>query len=67
MDLDPKGYILAGEDCKTKTPGIFAAGDCRAKSPIPATAASDGAVAPGSMRLYWDINFNKQNWEVKRK
>ena len=23
VDLDPKGYILAGEDCKTKTPGIF--------------------------------------------
>ena len=46
VDLDPKGYILAGEDCKTKTPGIFAAGDCRAKKVRQlATAASDGAVA----------------------
>ena len=46
VDLDPKGYILAGEDCKTKTPGSFAAGDCRAKKVRQlATAASDGAVA----------------------
>ena len=69
VDLDPKGYILAGEDCKTKTPGIFAAGDCRAKK---VRQLGNGCFrwsssGPGSMRLYWDINFNKQNWEVKRK
>ena len=25
--LDEGGYIIAGEDCVTSTPGIFAAGD----------------------------------------
>lgn len=40
------GYISAGEDCATKTPGLFAAGDCRTKSVRQiATAAADGAVA----------------------
>lgn len=43
---DPNGYIEAGEDCKTNVPGIFAAGDCRAKSLRQLiSAASDGAVA----------------------
>ena len=46
VDLDEGGYIIAGEDCRTKAPGIFAAGDCRTKSVRQlATAASDGAVA----------------------
>lgn len=44
--LDPQGYIASGEDCKTKTDGIFAAGDCRAKSVRQVTtAAADGAVS----------------------
>ncbi len=44
--LDDAGYILAGEDCKTSTPGIFAAGDCRTKRVRQlSTAAADGAVA----------------------
>lgn len=44
--LDEKGYICAGEDCKTKTPGIYTAGDCRTKEVRQlATAAADGAVA----------------------
>lgn len=44
--LDEKGYIAAGEDCLTKTPGIFAAGDCRTKKVRQlATAAADGASA----------------------
>ena len=44
--LDEKGYILAGEDCKTSRTGIFAAGDCRTKSVRQlVTAAADGAVA----------------------
>lgn len=44
--LDKAGYIDAGEDCKTKTPGVFVAGDCRTKSVRQlTTAASDGAVA----------------------
>lgn len=46
VDLDSKGYISAGEDCTTKTEGIFTAGDCRTKAVRQlATAASDGAVA----------------------
>lgn len=46
VDLDDKGYISAGEDCSTKTEGIFTAGDCRTKAVRQlATAASDGAVA----------------------
>lgn len=44
--LDGAGYIIAGEDCETGTPGVFAAGDCRAKALRQlVTAASDGAVA----------------------
>ncbi len=44
--LDDYGYIVAGEDCKTNVPGIFAAGDCRTKAVRQlTTAASDGAVA----------------------
>ena len=44
--LDENGYIIAGEDCKTNVPGIFAAGDCRTKAIRQlTTAAADGAVA----------------------
>jgi thioredoxin reductase (NADPH) len=44
--LDNDGYIIAGEDCKTNVPGIFAAGDCRTKNIRQlTTAAADGAVA----------------------
>lgn len=46
VDLDKSGYIEAKEDCKTKTKGIFTAGDCRTKKVRQlATAASDGAIA----------------------
>lgn len=45
-DLDDGGYFAAGEDCRTKTPGVFAAGDCRAKDLRQlTTAAADGSVA----------------------
>lgn len=45
-DLDEQGYIDAGEDCRTRTPGVFVAGDCRKKQVRQlATAAGDGAVA----------------------
>ena len=30
-DLDKDGYIVADENCKTKTEGLFVAGDCRTK------------------------------------
>ena len=44
--LDEKGYVNAGEDCKTSTPGVFTAGDCRHKKVRQiATATADGAVA----------------------
>ncbi len=46
LELDERGYILAGEDCKTTNCGIYAAGDCRTKKVRQlTTAAADGAVA----------------------
>ncbi len=46
VGLDPAGYIVAGEDCITSEPGIFAAGDCRTKTLRQlTTAAADGSVA----------------------
>lgn len=46
IDIDEYGYIIAGEDCKTSSEGIFAAGDCRTKQVRQlVTAAADGAVA----------------------
>lgn len=45
-DIDKAGYIIAGEDCKTSTEGIFAAGDGRTKEVRQlVTAAGDGAIA----------------------
>ena len=46
LTLDEGGYVSAGEDCRTKTEGVFVAGDCRAKKIRQVTtAAADGAVA----------------------
>ena len=46
VKLDPAGYILAGENCATSCPGVFAAGDCRVKNVRQlSTAAADGTVA----------------------
>lgn len=46
VELDPSGYIVAGEDCKTSVEGIFAAGDGRTKALRQlTTAASDGAIS----------------------
>ena len=45
-DLNEYGYFDSDEQCLTKTPGIFVAGDCRSKSVRQVTtAAADGAVA----------------------
>ncbi len=45
-DLDKQGFALCGEDCQTKTPGLYVAGDCRAKTIRQlTTAVSDGTVA----------------------
>ena len=55
VPLDSRGYITAGEDCVTGTPGVFAAGDCRTKSIRQvATAAADGAVAALAACAYAD-------------
>lgn len=46
VSVDEKGYIQAGEDCRTTVPGVFVAGDCRTKTVRQlTTAAADGAVA----------------------
>ena len=46
VETDSSGYIVAGEDCRTSVPGIFAAGDIRTKEIRQiVTALSDGAVA----------------------
>ncbi len=45
-DLNDWGYFDADERCRTKTPGVFVAGDCRSKEVRQvATAAADGAAA----------------------
>ena len=44
--LDQTGFFDSREDCKTETPGLFVAGDCRAKTRRQlVTATADGAVA----------------------
>lgn len=46
MDLDARGYAASGEECLTKTPGVFVAGDCRKKSVHQlTTAVADGSAA----------------------
>ncbi|MGN0975370.1 MAG: NAD(P)/FAD-dependent oxidoreductase [Gemmiger sp.] len=46
IQTDEAGYFTAGEDCVTSLPGVFAAGDCRAKRVRQlTTAAADGTVA----------------------
>jgi thioredoxin reductase (NADPH) len=48
-----QGYIIAGENCETNIPGIFAAGDVRTKDLRQIiTAAADGANAITSVERY---------------
>ena len=55
MELDRAGYAASGEDCMTATPGVFVAGDCRAKGVRQlTTAAADGAVAALAACRYLD-------------
>lgn len=55
MELDAGGYALSGEDCRTRTPGIFVAGDCRSKKVRQlTTAAADGSVAALAACAYLD-------------
>ncbi len=50
---DEGGYVLAGEDCATQMPGLYAAGDVR-KKPVRqiVTAVSDGANAAIAAGVY---------------
>lgn len=60
IKLDEKGYVIAGEDCRTETNGIFTAGDCRTKSVRQlTTAASDGAVATIGACEYIDTQLKE--------
>ncbi len=53
VDLDNMGYIIADETCKTKTEGLFVAGDCRTKAVRQvATAVADGAIAATNASIY---------------
>ena len=59
VDMLPKdkdGYILTDENMETSIPGLFAAGDVRAK-PFRqiVTAVSDGAIAAHSAKKYRDV------------
>lgn len=52
-ELDDNGYILTDNEMRTKTPGLFAAGDTRQKSLRQiVTACSDGAQAATSAQEY---------------
>ena len=53
VELDPAGYIVAGEDGITSVPGIFCGGDCRTKKLRQiVTSASDGANCIFSLEAY---------------
>ena len=53
VDLDKDGYIIADETCKTKTDGLFVAGDCRTKAVRQViTAVADGGIAATNASLY---------------
>ena len=54
-ELNDWGYFASGEDCTTKTEGIYVAGDCRSKTIRQVTtAAGDGAVAAMTACRYLD-------------
>ena len=53
--LNNWGYFDTQEDCRTKTEGLFVAGDCRSKTIRQVvTAASDGAIAAMAACRYLD-------------
>ena len=55
LALDKAGYADSGEDCLTKTPGVFVAGDCRKKQVRQlTTACGDGSVAALAACRYLD-------------
>jgi thioredoxin reductase (NADPH) len=58
VNLNENNYIITDENMATSVPGIFAAGDVRAK-PLKqiATAVGDGAIAAVSAEKYIEENF----------
>lgn len=53
IDRDASGYLIAGEDCLTSVPGIFAVGDIRTKQVRQiVTAVADGACAVAGVERY---------------
>ena len=55
VGLNEYGYVDSGESCLTAAPGVFAAGDCRAKELRQlTTAVGDGAVAAVAACRYAD-------------
>ncbi|MBO6011878.1 MAG: FAD-dependent oxidoreductase [Oscillospiraceae bacterium] len=55
VELDAQGYIASDETCETGLPGLFVAGDCRAKRIRQITTASaDGAVSALAAIRYID-------------
>ncbi len=60
VKLDDGGYIVADETCMTSTPGLFVAGDTRAKKLHQiVTATADGAIAASAAIEY--INERTKN------
>ena len=54
-ELDAWGYFASGEGCETRTPGVFVAGDCRAKTARQlTTAVADGTIAALAACRYID-------------
>lgn len=54
---DSRGFIITGENLETSQPGIFAAGDCRAKLLRQvATAVGDGALSAAAVEDYLSRN-----------
>ena len=57
LEVDPAGYAVAGENCRTRVPGIFVAGDNRTKEVRQlVTAAADGAVSATEAVRYLQEN-----------
>ena len=53
IELDPQGYVVAGEDTRTNLDGVYAVGDVRTKALRQVvTAVADGAAAVHSAEEY---------------
>lgn len=60
IKLNDNGYIITDEDMKTLVPGVYAAGDVRAKTVRQiATAVSDGVIAGIMVEKFINKRYNK--------